>query len=360
MPIEVGIWRLGDKPEKIETPVIDSEKLLEEAISKDLSIISNQLMLIGTQVTTAYGKYIDILAINSEGNLSIIELKKDKTPREVVSQLIDYATWVQNLSFEEIASIYTEKNNGKKIEQGFDEVFGVSIPEKINQSHELIVVATELDASTERIINYLSDNFGVPVNAVFFRFFRDGANNYLTRSWLIDPEEVEQKSSKSKIKRGGEPWNGKDFYISLGEGEHRNWEDCQKYGFISGGQGKWYSQTLKKLLFLGARVFVNIPKTGYVGVGIVAETALPVKDFKVIINEKITPILDVKTKAPKMNDNSDNLDLCEYLVKIDWIKMVNREEAYWEKGLFAIQHTACRMTSSFTIERLSNHFKLDD
>lgn len=33
--------------------------------------------------------------------------------------------------------------------------------------------------------------------------------------------------------------------------------------------------------FPGSRVFVNIPKTGYVGVGTVKEEAVPVKDFKV-------------------------------------------------------------------------------
>lgn len=61
--------------------------------------------------------------------------------------------------------------------------------------------------------------------------------------------------------------------MSLGEGEHRTWGDCRKYGFISGGQGKWYSQTLK-LLFPGSRVYVNIPKTGYVGVGTVKERTI--------------------------------------------------------------------------------------
>jgi hypothetical protein len=230
----------------------------------------------------------------------------------------------------------------------------------------LIVVASELDSSTERIINYLSDNYSVPINAVFFRFFRDDGRDYLTRTWLIDPEEVERKVSKSKVKKGSEPWNGRDFYVSLGEGEHRNWDDCRRYGFVSGGGGKWYSQTLK-LLFPGSRVFVNIPKTGYVGVGIVKEPATPVKDFKVtedemngkvVIDRYDIPILNAPIKAQKMGENSDDLDLCEYLVRVEWIKAVPKTEAYWEKGLFALQHTACRLTSSFTIEKLSQHFWL--
>lgn len=359
MPIEVGIWRLGAKPEKVNMSAIDSELKLEDALAKDLSILSSQLMLIGRQVPTSYGKFIDMLAMDISGNLPIIELKKNRTPREVVAQLLDYASWVQSLSYEEIAAIFSEKNSGKKLEAGFEEAFGTSLPEQINQNHELIVVASELDSSTERIINYLSDNYGVPINAVFFRFFHENGHDYLARTWLIDPEEAERKISKSKVKKGTEPWNGRDFYVSLGEGEHRNWDDCRKYGFVSGGQGKWYSQTLK-LLFPGSRVFVNIPKTGYVGVGAVKESAVPVKDFNVTVDGKETPILGAPLEAHNMKENSDNLDLCEYLVRVEWIKAVPRAEAYWEKGLFALQHTACRLTSSFTIERLSQHFGLDD
>jgi hypothetical protein len=98
-----------------------------------------------------------MLAMDMSGNLSIIELKKSRTPREVVAQLLDYASWVQSLSYEEIAAIYSDKNPGKKLEEGFDDAFGSSLPEQINQRHELIVVASELDTSTERIINYLTD-----------------------------------------------------------------------------------------------------------------------------------------------------------------------------------------------------------
>jgi len=359
MPIEVGIWRLGDKPEKVVMSAIDSEIRLEDALTKDLSILSPQLMLIGRQISTAYGKFIDILAMDMSGNLSIIELKRNRTPREVVAQLLDYASWVQTLSYEEIAKIYSDKNQSKKIEEGFDEAFGMSLPEQINQAHELIVVASELDTSTERIISYLSDNYGVPVNAVFFRFFRDSDREYLTRTWLAEPEEVERKASKSKSRKSGESWNGRDFYISLGEGEHRTWDDCQRYGFISGGQGKWYSQTLK-LLFPGARVFVNIPKTGYVGVGTVKASPLPVKDFKVLVDNQEVLILNAPLKASSMGANADDLDLCEYIVQVEWIKTLPKNKPYWEKGLFAIQHTACRLTSSFTIEKLSKHFGLDD
>jgi len=78
MPIEIGIWRLGDAPQKIDLSPIDSEARLEAALAKDLSIISSDLLLIGRQVATAYGKFIDMLAMDASGNLSVIELKKQR------------------------------------------------------------------------------------------------------------------------------------------------------------------------------------------------------------------------------------------------------------------------------------------
>ncbi|MBS0264595.1 MAG: DUF91 domain-containing protein [Planctomycetes bacterium] len=361
MPIEVGIWKLGQKPQRVNFTPLDSEEKLEDVLCQDLSILSPQLMLIGRQIPTDYGTAIDILAMDVEGNLTVIELKRDRTPREVVAQVLDYASWIQNLSYERIAEIYAEKNPGKHLEEGFANYFQATPPEKLNQSHNLIVVASELDPATERIIDYLADSFGVPINAVFFRYFKDGGNEYLTRSWLIDPQEAEFKTSKAASKKQQEVWNGRDFYVSFGEGSNRSWEDACKYGFISGGRGKWYSQTLS-LLFPGARVFVNIPQCGYVGVGIVKETVKPINEFTVTDDGKEIPILKapLHANAKDMGEFADDPEMREYLVRVEWLKTVPIDDAHWEKGLFAVQHTTCRMRNRFTIDRLVAHFGLTD
>jgi len=116
----------------------------------------------------------------------------------------------------------------------------------------------------------------------------------------------------------------------------------------------------KSLVPPGARVFVNIPKRGYVGVGIVKGTSSPVKEFTVDVDGKTVPILDAPLVATEMDKNVDDPELCSYLVSVEWVKTVPREHAFWEKGLFAIQHTACRMRNRFTIDRLTQHFELED
>lgn len=42
-----------------------------------------------------------------DGALVLIELKRDRTPREVVAQALDYACWVEKLEAEDIAAIYS-------------------------------------------------------------------------------------------------------------------------------------------------------------------------------------------------------------------------------------------------------------
>jgi len=227
-------------------------------------------------------------------------------------------------------------------------------------SSSYIVVAAELDYASERIINYLANNYGVPINAVFFRYFKDGDSEYLTRIWLIAPQEAEIKASKSSGKKGKETWNGQAFYVSFGEGPHerRDWDDARKYGFISAGGGGWYSRTLEQL-FPGARIFVCIPGTGYVGVGKVLGPSVSINEFKVEHDGKPIPILDVPLKAKAAAKGAEDPETSEYFVPVEWIKTIPRDKAYWEKGMFANQNAVTKMRNRFTLERLAQHFGLD-
>lgn len=195
---------------------------------------------------------------------------------------------------------------------------------------------------------------------MFFRHFKDDESEYLVRSWLIDPNQVEAQASKAAaVKSGKEPWNGKDFYVAIGEGPHRRWEDCRKYGFVSAGQDQWYSRTLQNLA-PGARVFACIPKKGYVGVGIVKESAVRVRDFKVSTDGVERPILDANLEAPHMEENADDAERSEYLVRVEWLETFSVDDAIWEKGMYANQNSATKLRNKFTLDRLAEHFDLDD
>jgi len=102
MSVEMAIWRMiDDKPQRLESSPLESEARLEEMIVKDPALIGTNLLIIGQQVKSAYGGVIDLLAIDADGRVHVLELKRDKTPRDVVAQTLDYASWVKTLSVEQ-------------------------------------------------------------------------------------------------------------------------------------------------------------------------------------------------------------------------------------------------------------------
>jgi hypothetical protein len=204
MPIRHAIWKVGTKPEALAEVSLGKEAMLEQMITEDPTILSERWLLIGRQVRTTHGGFIDLLALNQDGQLIVIELKRNMTPREVVAQAIDYASWVQDLPADEIASIYNRFSNGGSLGDTFQERFGLPLDEEqLNGSHQIVIVASSLDLSTERIVNYLN-KMDIAINVIFFQVFQDGDNQYLSRVWLIDPVETESKATAGSAGERGE------------------------------------------------------------------------------------------------------------------------------------------------------------
>jgi hypothetical protein len=158
------------------------------------------LLIIGEQVETASGGRIDLLCMDRSGNLVIVELKRDKTPREVTAQALDYASWVKELDAKAIDAIAGQHLKGETLESAFQSKFGMELPEIVNEDHAMLVVASEIDDSTERIIRYLSEAYGVDINDVRFQFFQaEDRREFLVRTFAVAPQVVEQ----SRERRGG-------------------------------------------------------------------------------------------------------------------------------------------------------------
>ena len=73
---------MGVQLEPVRFQPLENEKKLEAALATDLSLVGEGLLLIKRQVATASGKFVDMLAVDVQGTLVVIELKRGKTPRE--------------------------------------------------------------------------------------------------------------------------------------------------------------------------------------------------------------------------------------------------------------------------------------
>jgi len=358
MPIQHAIWKVGEQPVPLNNSSLASEQELENMIVRTPGILSSEWMLIGRQEQTSFGGRIDLLAIAPDGSLVLIELKRDRTPREIVAQALDYASWVEQLTADKIAQIYQRFTNGGNLGAAFKQNFGSALDEdSLNQSHQIILVAAELDNSTERIINYLNAR-DIAINAIFFQVFQHANELLLSRAWLIDPGETQANVAiTTKDKGEKEPWNG-EYYVSFGDMNSRNWEDARQYGFISAGGGSWYSQTLK-MLSPGDRVWVKIPGVGYVGVGQVTEAVLPGRNFTVQTKAGEKPVLEVIQFGERYKKNADDPEKAEYFVRVEWIETLPVSEAINEVGLFGNQNTVCQPSTPkwrHTVERLKTNF----
>ena len=205
MSQNVRVWRIaaGSELKEVGQAKLDLESRLEDWLEGDIDILDRDLLVIGRQIQTDFGGVIDLLCIDVAGDLVILELKRDKTPREIVAQTLDYASWVDALSHDQVTAIANSYLGEASFEATFLKRFGEAVPDQLNNDHRMVVIASEIDASSERVITYLSDRHDVSINAATFQYFKESdGGELLTRVFLLQPDEVDYRArTKSSSKR---------------------------------------------------------------------------------------------------------------------------------------------------------------
>ena len=144
---------------------------------------------------------------------------------------------------------------------------------------------------------------------------------------------------------------------TIGErGERRHWGDCVKYGFMSGGQG---SRTVKEIRKLrpGILIFAYRNQIGYVGLGKVTEKPQPIRKFQV----DGKPLLECELQENSaLAVNADNEDICEWVVRVEWLKIKTDEEAVDVRPRPIRGHTVCRIGAQEMMNQLQDGFEIPE
>lgn len=205
-------WEIvNNYPRTIEPCIPPSEETLEDWIEVNPNLLEYDVAVIGRQVSTRYGDAVDLLAIDANGDIIIIENKKEIAYREAIAQALDYASWVSELSKKEIMQISEDYFHKKKailklqwsnLEEVFNQKFQCRLDEiNINQTQKILIVAPRPDADAERIVRYLSVENDIDINFVTFLYFKSGEKAFIVKNVTVTPEERQLGEEKREVER---------------------------------------------------------------------------------------------------------------------------------------------------------------
>lgn len=212
MPTTMALWKVqGDGTAvPVSTERLSAEAIIESAVESAPELLGVDALIIGRQVPTPSGP-LDLLALDSDRHLVVIENKRDRTPRDVLAQAIDYAAFVATLTLDEVTEIYSNYR-GVAVDgqvdllEDFEQRFGEEL-DALAEVPKMLIVASRLDDATERMVRFLADQFGVPVNAALFQPFEGGL---IGRTWLRD--EVQARPTARTRARSVSRDDSKDFW----------------------------------------------------------------------------------------------------------------------------------------------------
>lgn len=157
-----------------------TEKSVENQIADNPDTIfpNEKILIIGQSISGM--SMADILALDTSGNLIIVEIKRDWSNRATVGQLLEYASKFNNVSYERLAEEtikYKKWNGGELFDKFLEFIDRDNYPkENLGQKQRVIIVAPGADSGLKSIIRWLKD-YGLPIEFVPFNIYVDENDN---------------------------------------------------------------------------------------------------------------------------------------------------------------------------------------
>jgi hypothetical protein len=179
-----------EKEFKEENKEIYLEDLLEK--NPEYFFEGSQILIIGRQVSTNLNSIIDLLGIDQYGNTVVIELKRDKTPRETLTQLIEYASYIDNLDYDQLNEIFQNyTGEDSTLEDYHKEYFKSDLEQETiswNKNSKLVIVASKITKDIKQTALYMR-KWGIDIYCVEFKYFTTSAENKMISSDFVIGDE---------------------------------------------------------------------------------------------------------------------------------------------------------------------------
>lgn len=278
----------------------------------------------------ATNKISDILAIDSEGRIIVMELKKGAGKVGVDMQALQYLVQIKSyptgLKFFESGYIKPEES-GKKAEDLTKAVrysFGDHEPvlEKINKEQRIILIAQDFDESLFSMGEWLSEK-GVGFTCISYEFYKFGEQEFISFSTKFDAKPYNPYQLSGSVN----PFNGTTvpyYYHNSGCSTEE-----VKY-FINNGEigcgfkGEMFDEgyrILNEKYNIGDSIFLYQNRYGIIAVGKVAKVGKGIREEK-----------DVNGTIFRRNEGYSLLERDKRILEIDNI-LPHRLKVNWEASV---------------------------
>lgn len=196
------------------------ESILEDWLENNPhSIIEDgNLLIIGRQVTTNLGSFVDLLAVDRQGNVAVVELKRDRTPRDTLAQALEYASFAERLDYEQIEDIFRTyiDDESANLAQYHRDYFELAADEAavFNKDQRIVIVGQRVTPEIRQTSTFLRQK-AVRVTCVEFTLFeRENGLRLLSSDIVVGKEPAKlSRISSSSLPQTSE----KQFIESLDE-----------------------------------------------------------------------------------------------------------------------------------------------
>lgn len=175
---------------------------IQEWLETTPSILGEKLLIIAKEKTYFEGtrERPDLVGIDKDGNIVIIELKRDDSGSDTHWQAIKYTSYWARFSVPDILSVYADyinKHGGKDEAEEVDEEYSnqeiidfieQDSAENINKRQRIILVSHRFSKEVITAVDWLIENYGLDIRCVqLIPYFDEDKETYYLQSNTILP-----------------------------------------------------------------------------------------------------------------------------------------------------------------------------
>ena len=173
---------------------------IEEWIRKNPEVMGEELLIIGHEYDDfENNERIDLLAIDKDGNLVVIEVKRDNSGNNVDFQVLKYVSYMSRRTSKEIVEIYNDYINNNLLQldpiQEIMEFLNIDnealLNDMLNNTQRIIIIGKEFDKRVLSVCAWLYEN-GINIKCISIKPYEYKDEIFIDTNQIIPPEKIEE------------------------------------------------------------------------------------------------------------------------------------------------------------------------